>query len=282
MKSALAAADPARMPPGARSRRAPPAAGKYANTSLAKCFEILEVLGSSRAPQSLAAVRAATGLNKTTGFRLLQVLKDMGYVVRTGEGYALGYRLYRLTLNMSGSAALRRLAHPFLVALSRAVGETVHLGILEQTTVIYIDTVEVERGLRIRAELGQRVDAHATALGKALLAGEPAGLGTLYGDGALHGYTGRTVTDLAQLQRLLKQVRVQGFAVDNEELELGLRCVAAPVGGDGERPACAVSISGPTVRITDTAFPGLVAELRRCTQAIEASFANGDGGPAGE
>jgi DNA-binding IclR family transcriptional regulator len=249
---------------------------KYGNSSMMKCFEILEVLGSSRDPQSLASVRSATGLNKTTTFRLLQVLRDMGYVVRTEYGYELGYRLYRLTLNMSGAAAMRRLANPFLVRLASDVGEAVHLGILESTQVIYIDKIDTTRSLGIQSDRGLRLDAHATALGKALLAQQPIEtLHRLYAGAALKAHTSRTITDLPQLQRLLKQIRTQGFAVDNEELELGLRCVAMPVSvGNGE-VCCAVSISGPTVRITDTAFPNLIAELRHCTQAIEASLAAG-------
>ena len=253
-------------------------AAKYGNTSMFKCFDILEALGASREPLSLACIRTVTGLNKTTAFRLLQVLKDMGYVARSEAGYELGYRLYRLTLKMSGSAAIQRLANRFLVRLAADVRETVHLAVLEQTKAVYIDKIDTERGLSVKSNVGMRLDAHATAVGKALLAYQsPEALRELYANSALQAHTNRTVTDPAQLQRLLKQVRTQGFAVDNEELELGLRCVAAPIMlGDGEA-ACAVSISGPTVRITDTAFPGLIAELKRCARAIEASLA-----PAGK
>ncbi|MCK9916529.1 IclR family transcriptional regulator [Microbacteriaceae bacterium K1510] len=252
--------------PDAAARR------KYGNTSMLKCFEILEVLGAHAGPQSLATIRAATGLNKTTAFRLLQVLKDMGYVDRTDDGYELGYRLYRLTLNMSGPAAIRRLARPYLARLASDVGETVHLGILEHTQVTVIDKVDTARSLRIQSDRGQRLDAHATALGKVMLAyRSPEAVRQLFAGMTLQAFTNRTVTDIPQFQRLLKQIRTQGFAVDNEELELGLRCIAAPISCNGH-VTCAVSISGPTVRITDTALPQLIAELRRCTKAIEDSL----------
>lgn len=259
--------------PADLSRRGQMPAGKYGNTSMLKCFEILETLGSSREPLHLAAIRSATGLNKTTAFRLLQVLKDMGYVVRNESGYELGYRLYRLTLNMSGSASMRRLANPFLVRLAAEAGETVHLGVLEQSKVVHIDEVHAARSLSVKSADGLRLDAHATALGKVLLAYQPSDvLRQLYAGTEMRTYTSRTITDLAQLERLLKQIQTQGFAVDNEESELGLRSVAAPVSvGQGD-VAYAVSISGPTARITDAAFPNLIAELRRCTQAIEASM----------
>jgi DNA-binding IclR family transcriptional regulator len=259
--------------PADLSRRQQMPAGKYGNTSMLKCFEILETLGGSREPLNLAAIRSATGLNKTTAFRLLQVLKDMGYVVRTEAGYELGYRLYRLTLNMSGSASMRRLANPFLVRLAAEVGETVHLGILEQSKVVHIDEIHAARSLSVKSAHGLRPDAHATALGKVLLAYQPSHvLRQLYAGTEMRTYTSRTITDLAQLERLLKQVRTQGFAVDNEESELGLRSVAAPVSAGQGEVTCAVSISGPTARITDAAFPNLVAELQRCTHAIEASM----------
>jgi DNA-binding IclR family transcriptional regulator len=247
--------------------------GKYGNTSMLKCFEILEALGGSREPLTLVAIRSATGLNKTTAFRLLQVLKDMGYVVRTETGYELGYRLYRLTLNMSGSVSMRRLAKPFLTRLAAKVGETVHLGILEQSKVVHIDEVHAARSLSVKSAHGLRLDAHATALGKALLAHQPSDmLRQLYAGTEMRTYTSRTITDLAQLERLLKQIRTQGFAVDNEESELGLRSVAAPVSAGQGDVTCAVSISGPSARITDAAFPNLISELRRCTSGIEASM----------
>jgi DNA-binding IclR family transcriptional regulator len=247
--------------------------GKYGNTSILKCFEILETLGASREPLNLATIRSATALNKTTAFRLLQVLKDMGYVVRTEAGYELGHRLYRLTLNMSGSASMRRLANPFLTRLAAEVGETVHLGILEQSKVVHIDEIHAARSLSVKSAHGLRLDAHATALGKVLLAYQPSdALRRLYAGAEMRTYTSRTITDLAQLERLLKQIRTQGFAVDNEESELGLRSLAAPVAVGPGDVTCAVSISGPTARITDAAFPNLIAELRRCTQAIEADM----------
>lgn len=247
---------------------------KYENGSLAKAFAILEALGGTRHPQPLTHLCRATGFNKTTVFRLLQVLAGMGYVTQGDAGFALGYRLYQLTLGMSGSATVRRLAHPLLVLLAREVGETVQLGILDQATVLYCDKIDSERSLRIHTHVGLRLAAHATALGKALLAQlSDEALGQLYEGEVLKAYTSRTITDLAQLRRSLKQVRLQGFAVDNEEFELGLRCVAAPVIGARGEAVCAVSISGPTVRLTDTALPDLIATLLDCVHAMERAMA---------
>lgn len=249
---------------------------KYENSSLTKAFDILEALGKARQPQPLAAVCEATGFNKTTAFRLLQVLDGMGYVTRTESGYALGYRLYQLTLNMSGSATVRRLAHPFLVRLARTVGETVHLGILDQTRVSLSDKIDTERSLRIDTHAGVRLEAHATGLGKALLAQlADESVRQLYDGVIIKANTSRTITDFPQLLRALKQIRHQGFAVDNEEFELGLRCVAVPVFGAHGQAVCAVSISGPTVRVTDTALPQLITELRSSARAIEAALISG-------
>ena len=153
---------------------------------------------------------------------------------------------------------LRREAEPFLKDLAEKTKETVHLVFLDRTEIVYIDKVEADHGqggLRMASRIGLRNPAHSSAVGKVLLSDLPEEMlnEILQGKG-LPRRTGNTITEIDPLKEHLKLVRRQGYAIDDEENEEGIRCVGAPIYNEAGKAVAAVSVSGPAFRITKKGF----------------------------
>jgi len=216
-----------------------------------RTFAILTALGEAGRPLPIRDLARQAALPRPTVYRLVDVLTRHGAVVVQDGTVALGHRVLWLAGQRLAQLELRTAGRPHLVELCRQVGETVHLGVLEQGHVVYIDKVEPPRPLRMASTVGAIMPVHSTALGKAMLA---------WMDGhqvreivALRGLprrTPRTITTLARLQRELAAVRARGFAVDNVENEDGIRCVGAPVFDHRGRVAGAISVSGSVATIS--------------------------------
>jgi IclR family KDG regulon transcriptional repressor len=217
---------------------------------------ILNVLAQSAKGISLGDLAAKVALPKGTTHRLLASLIYFDFVRQDAESrkYALGFKLVELGSSLLEQIDLRREAEPFLHALSQRVGETVYLVILDRTEVVYIEKIEPEDTsivLRTTSKVGQRNAAHSCSLGKALLSQLPeAELDDILKDMPLIQKTSNTITDPNQLRDHLKTIRTRGYAIDDEESEEGIRCVAAPVYNDRGIAVAAISISGPSVRVT--------------------------------
>jgi IclR family KDG regulon transcriptional repressor len=217
---------------------------------------ILNVLAQSGKGTSLGDLAGKVALPKGTTHRLLASLMYFDFVRQDAESrkYALGFKLVELGSSLLEQIDLRREAEPFLHALSQRVGETVYLVILDRTEVVYIEKIEPEDTsivLRTTSKVGQRNAAHSCSLGKALLSQLPeAELDAILKDMPLIQKTSNTITDPNQLKDHLKTICARGYAIDDEESEEGIRCVAAPVYNDRGVAVAAISISGPAVRVT--------------------------------
>jgi DNA-binding IclR family transcriptional regulator len=221
--------------------------------SLERAFDLLEALaaGGSLGVTELAG---RTGLVPSTAHRLLQTLVGRGYVSQSPETgrYLLGYKVVEIASGIEHRLErLRIVARPHLEGIQRATGETVNLVVLQSDRVVYIDQVEGSRNVRMFTAEGTTVPAHTTGSGKAILAlGPPETVTALYGDrGALERLTAHTLVTLEALEDDFKRIRRRGYALDNEEHEDGVGCVAAPVFDHTGRPCAAISVSGPTTRI---------------------------------
>jgi IclR family acetate operon transcriptional repressor len=216
--------------------------------SLGRAFEILELLADADGEATVSELVARSGLPPATIHRLLRTLVDLGYV-RQGRSrrYALGPRLVRL-----GDAASRligRWAEPVLAELVDRFGETANLAVLDGDHAVYVAQVPSRHSMRMFTEVGRRVPLYCTGVGKALLAQLPEQrLDALLGDHQLPSVTPATITDPTTLRRELAKIRDRGYAVDDGEQELGVRCVAAVV--PGSPTPSALSVSGPQSRIT--------------------------------
>jgi DNA-binding IclR family transcriptional regulator len=170
------------------------------------------------------------------------------------RNYSLGFKLVELGSSLLEQINLRKEAEPFLHTLSQRTKETAYLAILDGTEVVYVEKIEAEDnsiGLRATSKVGQRNAAHSCSLGKVLLANLPErDVDELLPEMSLVQKTENTITDPLQLKDHLSAIRSRGYAIDDEESERGIRCVAAPVRNDIGMTVAAVSVSGPAIRIT--------------------------------
>jgi len=216
-----------------------------------KTLDYLEACGASGA--GVTEVANALGVHKSTASRLLASMRPGGYVTRdelTGK-YYLGIRLVELAKAKLDQFDLRTYARPYLEELSQLTQETVHLAIMEQKRLVYIDKIDSTHMLIMRSKIGYRISPHCTALGKAILSvlnekDQDAILGEL----ELQHFTPHTITDPARLKEHLEHVAAQGFACDDEEHEAGIRCVAAPIRDYTNGVLGAISVSAPTTRMS--------------------------------
>jgi IclR family transcriptional regulator, acetate operon repressor len=234
--------------------------------SVERSFALVEALAGSDRPLGVSELCAASGLSLATVHRLLQTLVALGYVRRDGaRGYALGPGFIRL--GERAAAGLASWSRPLLEGLARELGESVNLAALDGDEVVYVAHVPSARSMRMFTEVGSRVAAHSTGVGKAMLAGLPeAEVRALAARTGLAPVTEHTVTDVDALLGRLDTVRSRGFALDEEEQELGVRCVAVAVPGEG--PLLAVSVSGPTSRMSEEAVARAVPLLQEVAGAI--------------
>ncbi|MGA3173988.1 MAG: IclR family transcriptional regulator [Syntrophorhabdales bacterium] len=234
---------------------------------------IIDLIGESRDGTSIKDASSKLALPKGTVHRLLSSLAYCGYVRQdvATRNYFLGLKLLRLGGMASSQLDVRGIARPHLQALAEKNKETVHMVVWDEGEVVYIDKVESSQrlgGLRMTSKIGGRNPAHSSAVGKLFLSRlADDELGAFISLKGLPERTARTIHDEASLRQELQAIRQQGYAVDDEENEKGIRCVGALVLDNAERPVAAVSVSGPTVRVTKEAIRDV---LRK--QIVEAAL----------
>lgn len=239
--------------------------------AVGKTIAILEFL-AERGEASLAEICSETSLNKSTGHRFLNALGHLGYVRRTGDGsYGPTMKLAQLGMLVTDNLDLLSEARPVIRELGRETQETIHLAAIDETHLVYLDKVESTRNLRVAmmSRIGSSAPTYCTGVGKALLAfvDEETRDHTLAAE-HFEQYTPSTITDREALEKELDRIRTAGVALDNEEHELGVRCVAAPVLDPDGRAVAAISISAPSVRLTDEQIPGYERLLLEATQTL--------------
>ncbi|MDO5141769.1 MAG: IclR family transcriptional regulator [Eubacteriales bacterium] len=239
--------------------------------SVERAFAILELYQRAGcAEYSLKEIAAALELNKSTAFGLINTLADLGYLWQNAENqkYALGLKLLSLSSTVKAQSILIQAIHPYLEQVSRKYGETVHCAVACQGGVIYIDKVEAVGSISINTQIGMRNELHCTGVGKCLLAYLPPAEQEQIYRGELRTRTYNTITNAERLRAEVSRIRKQGYAVDNEEIALGLRCLAVPVFSAPEQVACAVSVSGMAARIEQIGENALASELKWMASAI--------------
>jgi IclR family acetate operon transcriptional repressor len=237
---------------------------------LTKTFRIIETIQASPVPLTLKDISETTGINKSTALRFLTHLENERYVTRDSRaGYSVGARLLQLGVRSTFHVNLLDAARAPLRELWRVTQETVNLGVLDTIEVVYLDCIESPQSFRLVASPGTRAVVYRTALGKAILAHLPqeqveAALAAL----TFQAFTSRTVSSVAALRDELARVAEQGYAIDDEESVLGVRCFAAPILNQQREPLAAISVSGPTARMTDETAPQIVAAIRAAAQDV--------------
>jgi DNA-binding IclR family transcriptional regulator len=221
-----------------------------------RCCNILNTLASGKLTYSIHDISSEVNLPKPTVHRILFTLRQFGIVSQDEmtKEYSLGFRLAELGQIMLEQIDLRKGAKPFLRQLAAQIEEVVHLVVLDEGKILYLDKVEKIsdlKSLRMVSRIGMRSYAHSCAVGKVLLAFLPdSEVADIVNNRGLPRLTDKTVGSLDKLKELLADVKAQGFAIDDEENEVGVRCIAAPIKDGRGKVIAAISISGPAVRMT--------------------------------
>jgi len=217
---------------------------------------ILDILGQSPQGISIRDLSEKIKLPKGTTHRLISSLTYFGYARQDSKTrhYFLGLKLVELGNLLLSQLDLRKEAEPFLRDLAERTKETVHMVFLDRDEIVYIDKLELDHnpsGLRMASRVGLRNPAHSCAVGKVLLSHlSEEELNRIIRQKGLPRRTENTIVDPVQLKEHLKSVRNQGYAIDDEENERGIRCVAAPICNETGKVVAAISISVPAFRIT--------------------------------
>jgi len=213
---------------------------------LEKGLKLLEELAESAEGMTVVELAERIGVHKTSAYRYINSLLDMGYIQSDGDGsYHLGTKILQLGSQLLRRMPLRETAHPFLVKLSADTQKTVHLCVLDGHNVVYIDKVESQKSLPILSRIGSRAPAYCTGVGKALLSSLPTDqVVSLLREFSLIQRTPETITDPIQLLEEIKVTAERGYAIDNGEHEEGIKCFAAPIRGYGGDMVGAVSLTG--------------------------------------
>jgi IclR family KDG regulon transcriptional repressor len=218
---------------------------------LDRALDIVELLSKEQHGLSLTDIARRLDLHKSTVYRLLQSLKDRGYIEKTAEGnYRLGMEWIELSSIHLNNLELKTEAQPLLRELAGLVNNTVFLAMHQDDEVIYIDKMETHNSLRKYSIIGTRAPLYCTALGKAMLTGRSATeIRQTFKHRKLKGYTPKTFTDVDRLVAEIDKTRARGWSIDDEEYEKGLRCIGAPIRDYRSQVIGAVSTSGSIAMI---------------------------------
>ena len=240
--------------------------------ALARGLGILEFLASTPGGATLTALAAALALPAPTVHRLLGALEDAGYVQPGDDGrFRIGVRAYRVGSAFLEHRNLVAEALPRLERLMEASGETSNLAVIDNGAAVFVAQVPCRELMRMNARLGARAPLHASGVGKAMLAAvDVAEVDRWLGPEPLAAYTGHTVTSRSALLEELALAADRGYAIDDEEHALGLRCVAAAIRDEAGRPWAAVSLAGPTSRLPPARLAELGTRVRDAASDITA------------
>jgi len=229
-----------------------------------RALSILDLLSAQGPDLTLAEISDRLQLHKSTVHRLIMVLERHNLLERNSVNgrYRLGLKLFELGTKAVSQLNLRERARPFLERLVLETSETVHLCVLDDSEVVYLDKVEPERSVRMATSIGRRNPAHCTAVGKAMMASLPGTqVESIVRKQGMRAVTSHTITSLLELKKELERIRKLGYSVDNEEIEEGVRCVGCVVRNFSGEPLAAISISGPAFRLTPEKVPVLASAV---------------------
>jgi IclR family KDG regulon transcriptional repressor len=225
--------------------------------SVVKVISLFEILAKQE-EMGLTEISKGINIHKSTAYRFLTSLKELGYVKQNpdNEKYSLSLRLFEVGAEVLTRLNEREAARPVMKKLAEQTGETIHLGMLDGEEVVYIDKIDSLQTLRMYSNIGRRSPAYCTAIGKVLLAWGPSEImNHLLGQGNFYRFTEYTVIEPYRLREEFHRIREQGYAEDHEEHELGICCVAAPIRNMNGDVTAAISIAVPKLRFQDDRLP---------------------------
>jgi IclR family transcriptional regulator, KDG regulon repressor len=239
-------------------------------SSVANAILLMKTFSDEQSELGISALAGRLGLAKSTVHRLASTLVEAGMLEQNKETgkYRLGLAVFEL-----GSLVRRKIdisfeAKPWLMTLREQTGETVDLSILDHGGVVCVNFLESKKVNRISSGIGLRKPVHCTAEGKVLIAFQPAAAIERIIGGKLERRTPRTTIDTGTLKEELATIRARGYATDDEEYELGVRSIAAPISDDSGNSVAAVGVTGPTQRLTKNRLLGIARYVTAAAKAI--------------
>jgi DNA-binding IclR family transcriptional regulator len=244
--------------------------------TLDRALSILGLLAEN--PRRINEVAEYLGVHHSTALRLLHTLRGHGYVKELPDHtYRLGPATFRLAFTALERIELRSVARPYMLKLNEQTGETVHLGTLEDGDVVYIEKVEARHRVRMHSSIGGIAALHSTGVAKAILAFLPeTEQDRLINSHPLPRFTDHTLITVPELKADLAETRARGYAVNDEENELGIVGIAAPIFGVEEPVAGSISLVAPLSRIDRDALEGLAPSVLEASRGVSREL----GGPA--
>jgi len=241
--------------------------------SLERGLAVIQTFDAEHPRLTLSEVAARTGLTRATARRLLLTLGELGYVSTAGRQFSLTPRVLDIGYAYLSSLNVQQIAQPYLEALSERVHESVSVTVLDGVDIVYVARVPTKRIMTISLGLGSRLPAYCTSMGRVLLAELPPDELEAALPASLERHTEHTVATVPELAVVLKQVRAQGWAVVDQELEIGLRSVAAPLRDAAGRAVAAMNVSTQVARtsveqIHEALIPDLVATAGEISEAL--------------
>ncbi|WP_066072167.1 IclR family transcriptional regulator [Neobacillus soli] len=239
--------------------------------SIERAADILELFLDFDQELSVKDISVKLGLSKSTVHGLIKTLEYRGYLQQNKDDlkYRLGLKLFELGNRVSHQFDLGKIARPIIKELVDELKETVHLVVFERGEVIYIEKLDGPRALRIYSQVGKRAPIHCTGVGKAILAfQEEEEIERLLSNSDLESYTEYTITDKEKLKKHLLLIREQGYSIDDEEIELGLKCVAAPVFDHHGQVIAAISCAAPKVRMDNLRLSEVSKQIQLAAASI--------------
>jgi IclR family transcriptional regulator, KDG regulon repressor len=223
----------------------------YSVTSVLRALDVLEYLAQQGGAGRVSDIARALRCSKNTAFRLLKTLQQRGFVSQTDDAsYELTFKLLNLGECVLRNTDLHSAARPYLEELNRQFGETFSLGILDGNEIVYLDRVLGTRPYHTSYSVGARTTAHSTALGKAILAFSPGTVVDRVIKAGLRPRTEHTIADPERLRADLRMTAARGYAYDNQESVIGIRCIAGPVFDRSGDVVAAISVSALAARVT--------------------------------
>lgn len=218
--------------------------------SLARGLAVIRAFDANHTRLSLSEVAARADIPRAAARRFLHTLEELGYVRQVARTFSLTPRVLELGHSYLSALSLPDVVHPHLERLSHRLGESASAAVLDGTDIVYVARVPTRRIMSVDITIGTRFPAHATSMGRVLLASLPDEERAEILDRPLASLTERTIADPAALAEELVRIRGQGFAIVDGELEEGVRSVAVPLRGRGERVTAAMNVSTSAARVT--------------------------------
>ena len=243
---------------------------EYNVRAVERALQILNSFDDQHPERGLSDIAQHVDLHKATAHRIITTLVNYGYLERCldGQKYKLGLQLTDLGFKAIHRLDLRREAIPHMNQLIQKLGEACDLSIFDRGEVFYIEFVQGRYTLTVAAAVGQRLPPYCTASGKVFLADMPVEYLRDIVKQPLVAHTPKTITSMDKLLITLEQVRKKGYALDDEEMELGIRAVSAPIRNQSGMVIAALSIPGPTSRLTDETLSRIAKTLIETTKDI--------------